>query len=360
MTAALGELASLVGGHVEGDAQVVIRGANPISQVCPGEITLIDSAARSKDLLASPAAAVVLDAALELNPPIPCLRVADPHSAFAQIVRRFCPARPTPVPAIHPQAVISATARIASGASIGAFCTVEDDVVLGARATLHPGVHLGPGVVLGDDVTLFPGVVLYADVVVGDRVTIHAGTVVGGHGFGYRFENGRHVPAAQLGNVIIGNDVEIGAQVTIDRGTYGATRIGDGTKIDNLVQIAHNCELGRHNLICSQVGIAGSTTTGDGVVMAGQVGVRDHVHIGEGAVLTAMAGVSNDVPAGTTMMGVPATPMREQKLKQAALAKLVEMRREFKRAQRRIESLSRQIEALENPPAGSPTGDRAA
>ena len=158
--------------------------------------------------------------------------------------------------------------------------------------------------------------------------------MIGAHGFGYSHVDGRHVPAAQLGYVRIGSDVEIGAGTTIDRGTYGATTIGDGTKIDNLVQIAHNCRIGRHNLICSQVGIAGSTTTGDYVVMGGQAGLRDHVHIGTGARLSAMAGITNDVPDGAVMLGIPATPEREQKLKLAALAKLPEMRQEFKAMRR--------------------------
>jgi UDP-3-O-[3-hydroxymyristoyl] glucosamine N-acyltransferase len=150
------------------------------------------------------------------------------------------------------------------------------------------------------------------------------------------------VLTSQLGYVEIGHDVEIGAGTTIDRGTYGATRIGDGTKIDNQVQIAHNCSIGRHNLLCSQVGIAGSTSTGDYVVMGGQAGIRDHVHIGTGAVLSAMAGVSNDVPDGAVMMGIPATPIREQKLKLAALAKLAEMRKEFKALSQTVAILEKQ------------------
>jgi UDP-3-O-[3-hydroxymyristoyl] glucosamine N-acyltransferase len=167
--------------------------------------------------------------------------------------------------------------------------------------------------------------------------------VLGAHGFGFRPENGRHVPAAQLGFVEIGADVEIGANVTIDRGPYGATRIGEGTKIDNLVQIAHNCQIGRHNLICSQVGIAGSSTTGDYVVMAGQVGIRDHVNIGNGVMLSAMTGVSNDVPDGAKMMGIPATRARDQKLRLAALAKLPDMRKEFYALRRQVEELEQRL-----------------
>ena len=192
---------------------------------------------------------------------------------------------------------------------------------------------------IGQDVTIFPNAVLYENTIVGPRCVIHANAVLGAYGFGYGFVDGRHVLSAQLGNVVLGADVEIGAGSTIDRGTYGPTMIGEGTKIDDLVMVAHNCRIGRHNMLCSQVGIAGSTTTGDYVVMAGQVGVRDHVHIGDRAVLGAMAGVTNDVPDGSRMIGIPATPERDQKVKQAAFSKLPEMRRQLKQLQRAVDAL---------------------
>ena len=174
------------------------------------------------------------------------------------------------------------------------------------------------------------------------RSIIHAGVILGAYGFGYKLIEGRHVPASQFGWVELGADVEVGAGSTIDRGTYGRTVIGEGTKIDNLVQVAHNCRIGRHNLLCSQVGIAGSTTTGDYVVMAGQVGVRDHVHIGRGAILGAMAGISADVPEGSHMLGVPATPERDQKLIQGTIAKLPELRRQIKALQAAVDALQGQ------------------
>jgi UDP-3-O-[3-hydroxymyristoyl] glucosamine N-acyltransferase len=188
-----------------------------------------------------------------------------------------------------------------------------------------------------------PGVVLYENTVIGDRSILHGGVIIGAHGFGYKFVDGRHVQSAQLGYVRIGSDVEIGAGTTVDRGTYGATTIGDGTKIDNLVQVAHNCRIGKHNIICAQVGIAGSTSTGDYVVIGGQAGLRDHVHIGNGARLGAMAGITNDVPDGAAMLGIPATPEREQKLKLAALAKLPEMRQEFKAFRRELAALQNAV-----------------
>jgi UDP-3-O-[3-hydroxymyristoyl] glucosamine N-acyltransferase len=183
--------------------------------------------------------------------------------------------------------------------------------------------------------------VLYENTVVGPRCVIHAGVVLGAHGFGYCCEEGRHQLSAQLGNVILEADVEVGAGTTVDRGTYGPTIIGEGTKIDNQVVIAHNCRIGRHNMLCAQVGIAGSTTTGDYVVMAGQAGVRDHVHIGTQAMLGAKAGVMNDVPEGARFVGIPATPQREQMIKQAALAKLPEMRRQMKSLQQTVDAIAR-------------------
>ena len=214
--------------------------------------------------------------------------------------------------------------------------------------------------------TIYPNAVLYENTIVGDRSVIHAGAVIGAFGFGYKMVGGQYQLSAQLGYVEIGCDVEIGACSTVDRGTYSATIIGDGTKIDNQVMIAHNCHIGRHNMICSQVGIAGSTTTGDYVVMAGQVGVRDHVHIGERAVLGAQSGVANDVPEGAHMLGAPAVPLRQQKVQFAHLSRLPEMRQQIKELQRLVEALTAgtapqaELRPSELRPGGSRGGDQAA
>jgi len=195
------------------------------------------------------------------------------------------------------------------------------------------------GCTIGCDCVLLPGVVLYPGTVLGDRVTLHAGVVLGSHGFGYKTIEGQHRPTAQLGWVEIEEDVEIGANTTIDRGTYGATRIGAGTKIDNLVQIGHNCKIGRHNLICSQVGIAGSTSTGDYVVLAGQVGLRDHIHIGHRTMVGAQAGVANDIQENQIVLGSPAIPRYEQAMQFAAISKLPEMRKALKRLETQVQLL---------------------
>jgi UDP-3-O-[3-hydroxymyristoyl] glucosamine N-acyltransferase len=337
----LGELARLVGGRLQGDAALPICGASALVDAGQGEITLIDGPQRVADLEGSSAAAVVAPSGIAI-PTLAAVLVDDPHAAFRTIVQFFRPRQRSTFEGIHPTATIDPSAELAEDVTVHAAATIAENVRIGSGTVVHSGARIGANCVIGRDVTVYPNVVLYEDTRIGDRATVHAGAVIGAHGFGYEQQDGRHVPTAQLGWVEIGDDVEIGASTTIDRGTYGPTVIGQGTKIDNLVQIAHNCRLGRHNLICSQVGIAGSTTTGDYVVMAGQVGIRDHVHIGRGAVLSAMAGITSDVPDGAVMMGIPATREREQKLKLAALAKLPEMRKEFKALKRELGALSHQ------------------
>jgi len=341
MQATLAEIAALVGGQIVGDDQLAITGAAVIRDVEPGQITLVDQAEKSYLLEGCRAAAVVAPRGYAPEG-VSAVQVDDVHQAFSTIVRYFSPPRRTTRVGISPQAVIDPTARLGENVDVHPFATIGADVTIGAGSTIHSGVHVMAGAQIGAGTTIFPNAVLYENTVVGPRCLIHAGAVLGAYGFGYGFVEGRHVLSAQLGNVVLGADVEVGAGSTIDRGTYGPTTVGEGTKIDDQVMVAHNCRVGRHNMLCSQVGIAGSTTTGDYVVMAGQVGVRDHVHIGERVVLGAMAGVTNDVPDGSRMIGIPATPEREQKVKQAALSKLPEMRRQLKQLQRTVESMAKE------------------
>ena len=342
MGASLATLAELVGGELVGPRSLEVESAATLSDARPGDITLVDRNEKLHKLVASGAAAAIVPQGFPAdNPPIPLIIVEDVHEAFAAIVCYFHPRRPRTRIGISPSAVISPSARLAADVDVYPGVGIGDDVVIGRGTTIHAGVQIMAGCVIGEAVTIYPNAVFYENTKIGDRSIIHAGVVLGCHGFGYRFFEGSHKPSAQLGNVEVGADVEIGAGTTVDRGTYGATSIGDGTKIDNLVMIAHNVRVGRHNMICSQGGIAGSSTTGDYVVMAGQVGIRDHVRIGTGAVLGAMAGVTHDVPDGAYMFGIPATPEREQKIKQAAFAKLPEMRRQLKALQQTVERLSR-------------------
>lgn len=347
MPTTLAELATLVGGRLCGAEtcvadSIVIGGAAILDVAVAGEITLVDHADRALLLQKSAAAAAVVPQDFPSSEK-PTIVVTDVHDAFAKIVNHFQPRRPRQRMGISPAAWISPSAQLAADVEVHPGATIGDDVVIGEGVTIHAGARIMTGCVIGRETTIFPNAVLYEDTQVGERVIIHAGAVIGAYGFGYRQVNGVHKISAQLGYVVLGNDVEIGACATVDRGTYGATTIGDGSKIDNLVQVAHNCRLGKHNLICGQVGIAGSTTTGDYVVMAGQVGVRDHVHIGQGAVLCSMAGISNNVADGEIMLGQPATSLRRQKLQMAAIAKLPEMRREFRRLQQQLAEFQKQM-----------------
>ncbi len=343
MQATLAELAALVNGELIGDGSLVVEGAAPLGEAKPGEITLIDRVDKGSKLAASQASAAVAPRTFSPNG-LPVIRVDDVHRAFTMIVSRFRPVRTEPRPGISPLAVISPTARIGRDVAIYPYATLGERVEIGDGTTIHAGVHILADSKIGPQVTIFPNAVLYENTVVGPRCVIHAGAVLGAYGFGYCCIGGRHQLSAQLGNVVLEADVEVGAGTTIDRGTYGATVIGEGTKIDNQVMIAHNCRIGRHNMLCAQVGIAGSTTTGDYVVMAGQVGVRDHVHVGHRAVLGAMAGVINDVPDDARLVGIPATPEREQMVKQAVLAKLPEMRQRLKQLEATVERLARELE----------------
>ena len=353
MSTTLAQLAELTGGEMHGDGAVPIQAAATLDVVESGQITLIDGPDKINRLIESSASAAILPRGTS-GVSLPSIEVPDVHAAFASIVSFFNPPRKRRRQGIHALAVVSPTAKLAEDIEVYPHACIGEDVTIGQGCTIHAGVQIMDGCRLGDNVTLLPGVVLYENTVIGDRVLIHANAVLGSYGFGYDQVDGQHHLCAQLGNVVIGNDVEIGAGTTIDRGTYGPTTIGEGTKIDNMVQIAHNCRLGRHNMICAQVGIAGSSSTGDYVVMAGQVGVRDHVHIGDGVMVGAKAGIITDIAAGLTVIGAPATPHREHKLRLVALSKLPEMRKEFKVMKQTVQQLQSSLQSIAEP-AGQTT-----
>jgi UDP-3-O-[3-hydroxymyristoyl] glucosamine N-acyltransferase len=276
--------------------------------------------------------------------PVPMLVVADLHGAFQKsILLLRSQMAPPGLAGIHPSANIADTAHIGSTSAVAAGVGIGEQCVIGERCVLHAGVQLMDGCVVGDDCELFPNVTLYRHTRLGNRVLIHAGAVLGAYGFGYRPQAGQHMRTAQLGWVEIEDDVEIGAGTTIDRGTYGPTRIGTGTKIDNQVQIAHNCHIGPHNLICAQVGIAGSTSTGHHVVMAGQVGVADHLQLPDNVTVGAQAGVMNNLQPGMVAFGSPAGPRRERMLELACIQRLPEMRSELKSLQAQVAKLTEQL-----------------
>jgi UDP-3-O-[3-hydroxymyristoyl] glucosamine N-acyltransferase len=321
----LRQLAELVQGEVDGDGNLVIQSARALHEALPGDITFADDR-HFEELHHSPASAAVVSPNGSANGKS-IIRVQDPIAAFATIFQRLRPVAPRKDSGIHPTAVIDPSAVIGSEAHIGPHVCVGAGTIIGSRCRLHSGVVIGGGCRLGDDAELYPHAVLYDGTVIGDSVIIHANAVIGADGFGYRSVDGEHVKVPQLGHVEIGDRVEIGAGTTIDRGTFGPTRIGAGTKIDNLVQIGHNCQIGDRNIIVAQAGVAGSSRTGNQVVVAAQAGIRDHVEVGDGCVIAAKAGVSKDIQKGEFVCGAPAIPLRDFKLINASMSKLPELRR---------------------------------
>lgn len=351
MTIQLHQIAALVGGQVIGDPETVIEGACPPWEAGPAEITMLDDAKRMESIADCEAAAIVASEVLEDGRAQ--VIVADPHAAFETIVGLFRPPLSRDVIGHG----IDPTARIDPSAIVHPSATVGAGAVIGAEVMLMPGVVVMPQCRIGKHCIIHANVTLYEYTRIDDCVVIHAGSVIGANGFGYRLQSGRHLPTAQLGYVHIESDVEIGAGVTIDRGTYGATRIGEGTKIDNQVMIGHNCQIGRHNLLCSQVGIAGSCRTGDYVILAGQVGLKDHITLGDHTIVGAQAGVMDDCPGNEVYLGSPATTQREQMQIMAVERRLPEMRRELKQLRRQLDQLQADLASSDHQP---PQQDRRA
>jgi UDP-3-O-[3-hydroxymyristoyl] glucosamine N-acyltransferase len=256
--------------------------------------------------------------------------------AFAKVLPLFFP-EPAFAAGIHATAIVPASARVDATAHIGPYCVVGDKVRIGARSVLQGLNSVGDDCLLGDDVNLFPNVTLYPRTEVGNRVRIHSGTVVGSDGFGYVLDDGIHRKVPQIGNVVICDDVELGANVTVDRGALGPTIVGKGTKIDNLVQIAHNVTVGEHCIIVSQAGVAGSTKLGNYVILGGQVGLAGHLKIGNRVSVAAQSGVMNNIPDGEKWIWTPAQPDRQAKRQMIALQQLPELFRRVKELEKKLE-----------------------
>ncbi|MCL2711595.1 MAG: UDP-3-O-(3-hydroxymyristoyl)glucosamine N-acyltransferase [Planctomycetaceae bacterium] len=353
MQKTLSELATLVGGTVVGDGSLPVTGVAPLQSATTSELTFLERADRLALLQRKSRAGAVIVPASVVPEGFAAIQVENVLEAFDTIARLFAPPRDETIHGFSERAFIHPTAKIGANVAIGHFAVIEEDVVLGDNVQIHSGVQIATGCVIGDGTVIFPNAVLYRSSVIGSRCIIHAGAVIGAFGFGYDSSQGTHRLSPQIGNVVIENDVEIGANCTIDRATYGSTIIGEGTKIDNFVMIGHNCKIGRHNLLCAHTGIAGSTTTGEYVVMAGRVGVRDHVHIGDRAVIGAMAGILADVEPDVRIVGIPATPEKEQMRIQIALQRLPEMQKRFKELQKEVEALKKTSEPQASECAGT-------
>ncbi|HUG20016.1 MAG TPA: UDP-3-O-(3-hydroxymyristoyl)glucosamine N-acyltransferase [Planctomycetaceae bacterium] len=342
------DVANRLQSTVLGEPNRPITGAAILEDAAPDQIAYIKDAKKiAKGLESAAGTLLIPPAAVEKVTESNCdkslIVVDDPQEAFLQLVAHFHP-EPTPVSiGISEHAFVAPTAKIGEETDIHPTAVIEDGVEIGARCVIHPGAVIGRGSRIGNDCVLYPHVVLYPGMQLADRVVIHACSVIGADGFGYRQIKGEHVKIPHYGTVIIEDDVEIGACTTIDRSFLGATRIGRGSKIDNQVMIGHNCNIGRHNILVSHVGFAGSVSTGDYVICAGQVGVADHVHIGDGAVLGAKCGVHKDLPGGVTYLGTPATPESETIRQVMALRKLPELRTKVKELETQIQQLQEQL-----------------
>ena len=325
----LRELADRIGGRISGDPDIEITGVSGINEAKHGDITFIVDKKNLRYALTSSASAVIAKEELselsgrEQPGPVSMLIVDNPHFAFARALEIFyaVPAGPS---GISDRAVISDNVTMGDDITVHPFAFIGSNTVLGSGTTISHGVFIGENVSIGKGSFIHPNVTIRENVKIGSNVIIHSGTVIGSDGFGYVMEKGAHYKIPQVGGVIIEDDVEIGANAAIDRATLGNTVIGCGTKIDNLVQVAHNVKIGRKCIIAGQVGISGSVEISDGVVLAGQVGVRDHMKIGKQAIISAQSGVVTDIPEGQIYSGTPAIPHKTWLKAQSIYSKLPE------------------------------------
>ncbi len=333
------EAAHHVGGEILGDGSLVLTGIAAADEAVAGQLTFAEKPHHLEAALKGGASVIVVPKAVGPQDRT-LLRVADPRIAIARLLPLFHPEEVAEA-GVHPTATVAGSAQVDPSASVGPGCVIGAGARIGARSVLMGGNHVGAECSVGSDVRLHPNVVLYARTRLGDRVTIHAGTVIGSDGYGYVLDAGRHRKVLQVGRVEIHDDVEIGANTAIDRGALGRTVIGEGTKIDNLVHVAHNVVIGRHCLIMGQVGFAGSTRLGDYCVVASQSGIAGHLRLGNQSVVGAKSGVMRDVADGETVLGIPAAPHQQTKRQWLASQQLPEALRRLKK-----------LEGASRPPAG--------
>lgn len=340
------DIQKAIGGEIEGAADVPITGVGALETADEGAIVFAEKAGLHAQAGACRASAVVVGPDF---PPLPgksLLRIDRPRLAFVRVMMLFEDKTPAES-GVHPSAVIEATARLAEGVAVGPCAVVKAGASLGPDTIVHGGAYIGRRVVIGGGCRIGPNAVLMDGVRLGDRVIVHGGSVIGGDGFGYQWAEGRHLKVPQLGTVQIDDDVEIGCNVCIDRATLGVTRIRRGTKIDNLVHVGHNNDIGEDVILTGQVGLAGSVTIGNRVMFGGQSAVADHVTIGEGAVVAGAAPVIGDVGPGETVWGFPARPMARVKREMASVARLPELIKQVRALSAQVAELQARLEGRE-------------
>ncbi len=339
------EIAEIVGARVAGDGSVAITGLAPIDDAGAGDLTFLANPRYEKYLNSTGASAIIVPIQYDGSPLLEgrtVLLADDAYVAFAAALAVFDAGPESIMPGIDPSASVADTAVLGEGVSVGPCAVIMTGASIGAGTVVHAGAYIGANSVVGEDCTIFPNATLKRSVTIGDRVAIHSGTIIGSDGFGFAWDGEQHRKVPQIGTVVVGDDVEIGANVCIDRATIGATRIGRGTKIDNLVQIAHNVEIGQSSIVVAQVGVSGSTRIGNGVVLAGQAGIAGHIEIGDRAVVAAQAGVMGDVPPGENVSGYPALKHSLSKRLHAGIRNLPSLFKRIKEIERRLDDLDKE------------------
>ena len=349
-TIRLDEIARGIGGKLVGDGSKLIKGMRSFSSAAADDIAFVDP--KNQKMIASlaqcKAGAVIVDSGLEIPAAMNAIRIDPPHLGLARALDFLYPRHRASF-GVSPRAFVSPTARIAEGANIYPGASIGDGASIGSGTDIYPGTSIGSSVSVGSECILHPNVTVYDGCQIGNRVIIHAGAVIGADGFGFipepqgqdPREPMRHRKIPQVGKVVIEDDVEIGANTTIDRATLDATVIGRGTKIDNLVMVAHNCTVGRHTILVSQAGISGSTSIGNYVTIAGQAGLVGHIHVGDRAIITAQAGVTKDVNEGQVVIGSPAMDLREGRMAFGLISRLPEFKKKIAEILKRVEALEK-------------------
>lgn len=331
----LKEISKILSLPLEGDGEVEIKGVSSLENAKEGDISFYSDPKLKSFLETTRASALIVPEDLKFNR-LPVLRAKNPYLEFAKLMSIFYPLPKFP-PGIHPTSIVSESASIHSSAHIGAFTFIGKNVYIGENTVIMPHSFIGDDVKIGNDCLIYPNVTVRERVFIGNRVIIHAGAVIGSDGFGYvKREDGTFFKIPQIGTVVIEDDVEIGANTTVDRATLGETRIGKGVKLDNLIQIGHNVKIGENTIIAAQTGIAGSSEIGRGVTMAGQVGIADHIRIGDFTIVAAKTGVAGNVPPNSIIAGYPETEIKLWRRIQASLSRLPEIIKDIREIKEKL------------------------
>jgi len=321
MQKTLAEIAEMVGGEVVGNKDLILTGLNGLQEAKKGDLSFLATSKYLSLTKKTQASAIIVGCDIEISN-IPVIKTENPSLAFSKIASQLLENSIQKPKGIHKTAVISDSAQLGDHVAVGPLVVIEDGVRIGSHTEIHAGSYIGHQTMIGDHCQIYPNVTIREKITIGCQVIIHSGSVVGSDGYGYEMENGKHIKIPQMGTVVVGDDVEIGSNVTIDRARFDRTVIGSGTKVDNLVQIAHNVQIGENCIIIAQTGISGSVKIGKGSILAGQSGVAGHLTIGEGSIVASQAGVTKSIPPHSKVIGFPARPHEHAKRVNAHVQRL--------------------------------------